>query len=355
MTLIFTPDEEEENLNIEDPSFGDTASDISDKDLERPWVEPSDVAREESFESGPSQQSAYLQNQVIGDSSSETSEDTLIRVADKFEEIVPEESQVSIYNPHPMANMMMMGLGKPVPFSGEPGSTPISEFLDTLELTFMMMEGVFNTPARLARAKLLAFQNLLEGRAKQWWYHQARPADKETYEAGAAALQVRFPATNQVQTEQLGKAMAAFNVLKQDGRSVEAYVEHVTKLHAVLGNDFQHLLAMRFVDGIENIGTRQAVDAQVEEPYTLAAVIAAYCKSTKSIRCLESYQDKTPTPTKNDDIFREDPFKEMMRNQERLTAMYLESQNKIMQQVSEVIKATQSGPRKPEENRNQTV
>lgn len=245
-----------------------------------------------------------------------------------------------------MANLMMMGLGKPIQFTGEKGGVTVDQFIDTLELTFMMMESSFPTPDRLARAQLLAFQNLLDGKAKQWWYTHATAANKASYAAAVAALRTRFPTDVQAHAEELEKAMAAFNVMKQNGRTVEEYIEHATELLSVLGNDFQHLLAMRFVDGIENIGTRQAVDAQVEEPYTLNAVIAAYRKSTKSIRRLESYQDKTkqlsPSPS-NNEILKEDPlFREMICSQEKLAAMYLDSQNKIMQQVSEAVKSAQA-------------
>lgn len=238
-----------------------------------------------------------------------------------------------------MANIMM-NLVKPVSFSGEKSGVAVSEFLDTLELTFIMMDGTFTEPRVAARVKLLTFQNLLEGKAKTWWYHQARPEQKISYETGAAALRLRFPETERVQAEELGKAMASFNVLKQDGRSVDEYVEHLNELHAVLGDDFQNLLAMRFIDGIENDMARLAVDAQVEEPYTVTAVVNAYRKATKAIRRQTSYVVPR-TGLRTDDILRKDPMREMLRSQERLAAMYIDSQSKFVQQVQEAFKVSQ--------------
>jgi len=67
-----------------------------------------------------------------------------------------------------MANpMITMGMIK-IPFSAEKGTTPISEFLDTLKMHFLMLEPGITDATKLARVKLLLFQNQLEGRAKQW-------------------------------------------------------------------------------------------------------------------------------------------------------------------------------------------
>lgn len=254
-----------------------------------------------------------------------------------------------------MANLMSMGLIKPVPFSGEKGGTTVTKFLETLELTFMYLEATIPAP-QFERAKLLTFQNLLEGKAEQWWNYHATAEQKSSYNRAAAALELRFPVSTTRQSEELGQAMAAFNVLAQNGRSVEEYIEHVSELHSVLGNDFQTLLAMRFIDGITNQNTRQAVDAQVEEPYTLTAVINAYCKSTKSIRRLESYQDKKISPqgaesdTQNKNMpstmrsatsmagtgeILRDPFAEVLRSSEKLAAMYIDSYSNLMKKVTE--------------------
>jgi len=72
-------------------------------------------------------------------------------------------------------------------------------------------------------------------------------------------------------------------MLKQDGRSISEYIDHINKLYDTLGNEFQSLLAMRFIDGIEDTTMRQSVDTAVDEPYILSTVTSAYYKATKSI------------------------------------------------------------------------
>lgn len=122
--------------------------------------------------------------------------------------------------------MANMGFTKQMTFSGEKDSPPVGEFLDNLELTFLLMEGYFAAPERLARIKLLSLQNMLDGVAKRWWYSEATPEQKSIYEAGTAALRGRFPVELTNATEQ-NKALAVFHILKQDGRTVIEYVEHV--------------------------------------------------------------------------------------------------------------------------------
>ena len=129
-------------------------------------------------------------------------------------------------NPGVAMMMANIGLTKQMTFSGEKGSPSVDEFLDNLELTFLVMEGNFTAPDRLARIKLLSLQNLLEGAAKRWWYSEAAPEQKTTYEIGAIALRGRFP-VQLVDTAEQNKPLAAFHVLKQNGRMVVEYVEHV--------------------------------------------------------------------------------------------------------------------------------
>jgi len=113
-----------------------------------------------------------------------------------------------------MANpMMTIGMPK-IHFSGEKGTTPISEFLDTLEMHFLMIETSITNTTKLARLKLLLFQSQLKGRAKQWWQHHATTDQKSSYKTASTALRTRFPEANREQAKELGRAMAAFNVLK---------------------------------------------------------------------------------------------------------------------------------------------
>lgn len=284
-------------------------------------------------ESGDPELPAFILSPVILSPVEDSDSPVTVEAISPQSETRPEPELFLTPNPtpSPMANLMMMGLAKPLPFSGEKGSTPVLEFLDSLDFFFIIMEPLVVDADRMTRVKLLTFQSMLEGKAKQWWNYQARSEQKLTYETARVAIVARFPTSEAGTSEELGKAMAAFNVLKQNGRSVEDYIEHVTELHSVLGNDFQNLLAMRFINGIESDNTRQAVDAQVEEPYTLVAVLAAYRKSTKSIRRLESYQErKAPlTGHRNDEVLRDDPFREIIRNQDKMTAMYIESMEKM--------------------------
>ena len=259
------------------------------------------------------------------------------------ESLVSSEEEVpDLRLPEPRGNpgvaMMManMGLTKQMTFSGEKGSPSVDEFLDNLELTFLVMEGNFAAPDRLARIKLLSLQNLLEGAAKRWWYSEATPEQKTTYETGTIALRGRFP-VQMMDTVEQNKALAAFHILKQDGRTVVEYVEHVRWIHKVLGDHFQNSVAGKFVDGIEDRTTRLNVDAQVREPYILETVITTYLEATKSIRRMEaceveaklSAERRTLTGGRPDEILWRDPMLDMLRNQERFVAMYVDTQSKI--------------------------
>ena len=239
--------------------------------------------------------------------------------------------------------MANMGLTKQMTFSGEKGSPSVDEFLDNLELTFLVMEGNFAAPDRLARIKLLSLQNLLEGAAKRWWYSEATPVQKATYEAGAVALRGRFP-VQLVDAAEKNKAIAAFHILKQDGRTVIDYVEHVRWIHKVLGDHLQNSVAGKFLDGIEDKITRLNVDSQVREPYVLEMVITTYLEATKSIRRNEAHEAETRLTAERralmgdhpDEILRRDPMMDMLRNQERFAAIYIDAQNKIERLIQQV-------------------
>ena len=88
--------------------------------------------------------------------------------------------------------MGVFQLIKPEPFSGERGSANVDDFLDTLELTFPYLERQVVDPGRRERAKVLALQSHLEGKAKAFLI-ALRPASKTTYVLAAAALHQRFP------------------------------------------------------------------------------------------------------------------------------------------------------------------
>jgi len=83
-------------------------------------------------------------------------------------------------------------------------TVPISEFLDTLERNFLMLEMSFTDAIKLARVKLLLFQSQLEGRAKQWWQYHITTNQKSSYETASTALRARFPKANREQAEELG-------------------------------------------------------------------------------------------------------------------------------------------------------
>lgn len=241
----------------------------------------------------------------------------------------------------------MMPVIKPVPSSGEKGTTTITEFLDCMDLVFMVM--TIPNQTNLARIKLLMLQSHLEGKANKWWFQQARADQKTTYEVGAAALRVWFPDTSvSEQARELGRAWSEFNVLKQGGSSPEKYAEKVEELHTILGDDFQHLLCMKFLDGIDDKGTRRTVDSLVEEPYTLTTVLAAWRKTTKSDNRTDIYPIQVEIENKmkyNDIEILQDPFEKMMKaTEKKMAAMYLDSKTKILKQVKEYVnQARESG------------
>ena len=71
---------------------------------------------------------------------------------------VPESRVLELYrNPGVVMMIANIGLTKQMTFSGEKGSLSVDEFLDNLELTFLVMEGNFAAFDHLVRIKLLSF------------------------------------------------------------------------------------------------------------------------------------------------------------------------------------------------------
>jgi len=61
--------------------------------------------------------------------------------------------------------MSLLQLIKPERFSGDHNTVNVEDFLDTLELSFSCPDGIVNE-AKKERAKVLALQNHLDGKAK---------------------------------------------------------------------------------------------------------------------------------------------------------------------------------------------
>ena len=80
------------------------------------------------------------------------------------------------------------------------------------------------------------------------------------------------------------RAVAEMCSLNQGAMSSDEYIDKSNDLFAILGEEYSMVLATKFMDGIRDPTTRVIVDSQVDEPYTLLAVLRAFLKSTKSIR-----------------------------------------------------------------------
>ena len=90
--------------------------------------------------------------------------------------------------------MGVFQLIRPEPFSRERGSANVDDFLDTLELTFLYLERQVVDPGRRERAKVLALQSHLEGKAKAFLI-ALRPASKTNICFGRSGTSLTFSGT----------------------------------------------------------------------------------------------------------------------------------------------------------------
>lgn len=210
--------------------------------------------------------------------------------ADNFRDIIiPTLPDIPVITAPPnimanrLADLSWMALIKPEEFSGEKLTVDIQDFLDTLEMSFPLLENQIADPVRLERAKVLTLQSHLIGKAKQFWV-SLRASQKATYELAATALRTRFPVRDaRTGLSQKSQAIAEMNSLKQGVSPCDDYAEKAGDLYAILGDDFSEELAIKFVDGIDDENIKGNIDALIDN-YTFQAVVTAFDKCTKSRR-----------------------------------------------------------------------
>jgi len=147
-------------------------------------------------------------------------------------------------------------------FKGDKDTVTMEQFLDGFELIFPCFEQIADV-AKRERAKVLAVQSNLDGKAKQFLL--TLNADKKTtYVLASNALKTRFPTRNNDLVEWAAKARAVteMNGLVQGTMTSDQYVEKANDLFNTLGDEYSLMLASKFVDGITDDMTRIMTDAQ---------------------------------------------------------------------------------------------
>lgn len=235
----------------------------------------------------------YLEGELDNESNPDSDSDTVVDLGEAEEEVpqlipaYPVDIPPLDINPpprRPMADAAYLHLFKPERFSGEKNSIGIEDFLDTLEMSLSCLDAVVDE-AKRERAKVLALQSHLDGKAKSYWL-TLRAEKKATFALAAAALKLRFPARNDEMGGWAEKArsISEMNTMTQGALTSEQYVEKASDLFAILGKEYSIILATKFVDGIVDDTTKIMIDAQFDEAYSFPAVIKAYEKCTKSLR-----------------------------------------------------------------------
>lgn len=93
--------------------------------------------------------------------------------------------------PAQLSGMAYLHLFKPERFSGEKNTLAVDDFLDTLEMSFSCLESITD-PVKQERAKVLALQGHLDGKARAFWM-TLRADRKATFVLASEALKQRFP------------------------------------------------------------------------------------------------------------------------------------------------------------------
>ena len=104
----------------------------------------------------------------------------------------PEPPVTTILGTGPViaGNPAVLSLVTPVRFDGG-DAVDVEDFLDTLELSFPMLDQQVAAEKR-ERVRVLALQGLLDDKAREFW-SSLRREKKATFQLAAAALRERFP------------------------------------------------------------------------------------------------------------------------------------------------------------------
>ena len=96
--------------------------------------------------------------------------------------------------------------------------------------------------------RVLALQNLLDGKAQQYW-RSLRADRKATYVLVSAALRQKSPVDNTNEWTTRVWAVAEMEKLVQ-GDTTSEYAEKAQELFAALGDEYSLMLATRFMSGL---------------------------------------------------------------------------------------------------------
>ena len=152
-----------------------------------------------------------------------------------------------------MTNSQTLNLIAPIRFDGGE-TTDDDDFLDTLEeLSFPLLDQQV-AEAKRERAKVLALQSLLDGKACEFWSTLRRDRNT-TFGRAAMTLRQRFPARSDDDAGQWAvrlQAVADMGELRQEDLTSRKYTEKAEGLFAASGDDYSLILASKFLQGLRD-------------------------------------------------------------------------------------------------------
>ena len=165
-----------------------------------------------------------------------------------------------------MTNSQALNLVAPIRFDG--GETAdVEDFLDTLELSFPLLDNQV-AEAKRDRAKVLALQSLLDGKAREFWNTLQRDKNA-TFELTATTLRQRFPAKSEDDASEWTvrlQAVTDMGELRQGDLTSREYAEEAERLFAALGDDNSLILASKFLQGLRDPMLKYVMDGHLDGP-----------------------------------------------------------------------------------------
>ena len=188
----------------------------------------------------------------------------------------------------------MLSLVAPIRFDG--GETvDVEDFLDTLELSFPMLDQHVAAEKR-ERVRVLALQGLLDGKARKFW-SSLRREKKATFQLAAAALRERFPPDREDDASEWTvklRAWAEMGELKQGELTSKEYAEKAEGLFAALGDEHSVMLANKFLQGLRDPMLKYVMDGHLEAPFRFREVIRVFTRCTQTLRQEEAARQPKP-------------------------------------------------------------
>jgi len=226
--------------------------------------------------------------------------------------------QTPLTPPQPVDMASYAHLLKLERFSGEEDSVAVTDFLDTLELTFTCLESI-QDPIKRERAKVLTLQGHLEGKARQFWL-SLRAEKKATFLTASEALKSKFPERVDDYREWAikYKAISDLNNLVQGSMTVDKYAEKAKEIFNVLGDEYSRVLATKFMDGLADDAIQVTIDNEMTEDSKFPEMMTIYERCTKTRRRREMAFQQPELKQKEPAKSEQEMMLEMIKNNSQM-------------------------------------